>query len=123
MLLDAVVEGGLEPEDQSVGFALAQQVDLEDPIDLDDLLVGDLVEVEVEDPCYFADDEGGVDDSNDWLLGNPLLDGGHGDAVDIVPELHFVIVEELVVNDCTLEVETVWEDESLLGQEQIPGPR
>jgi len=117
-----MVENGLEPENYAVGLALAEKLCFKNPINFDDLIIGDSLQVESKQSRNLTHNQRRVDDADQRLMRDPLLHGSHGYSVDIVPELYLVVIEVLIMNDCTLIGEDVGEDESLpLGQVQIPG--
>ena len=105
-----MLEVGLEPEDQAIAFAWTKELKLKNPVYCDDFLVANLVEIKRKNFHYFAHYQGRIHDSNYWLVGNPSLHRFHRNSIHTIPELYFVVVKILIVDDCTLKGNCVRKD-------------
>ena len=69
----------------------------------------------------FTDKQGGVNNSNHWLLGDPAFHATHRDTVNFVPKLYFFIGKMIITYKAAFEFENVGEDKSFFLEVEVSG--
>ena len=69
----------------------------------------------------FTDKQGGVNNSNHWLLGDPAFHATHRYTVNFVPKLYFFIGKMIITYKAAFEFENVGEDKSFFLEVEVSG--
>ena len=121
ILLNSMVEFSFKPKWKSVCFSFVQELQFKYSIYFDDFFIADSLKIKRNYFSNFSDNELGIDNSDNRLMWDPLFHWFHRYSIDIVPELYFVIVEMLVMNDSAFEWEYIGEDDSPFMKKHISG--
>ena len=73
-----------------------------------DFFVGDSLDVKLDEFGDVADNEGGVNNPDNWLLRNPLLHGSHRNSMDFIPEVYLLVQEVVVPDESAFVFEFIW---------------
>ena len=73
MLINAKVKNSLEPESEAISLTMTQQLQLEYPVNFDDLLIGDTFQVESKHFGHITTNKTLINDPNHRLVRNPLF--------------------------------------------------